>query len=856
MPLVRFLLAAISLAGLIWVLTTQFEIKGKALPPIGHFLNPFSGFWQNAEKALPSPQAGSVSIPSISSKDILIPSLSGEVTVAMDDLGIPHIFAGNIKDALAVQGYLTAKDRLFQMDLTARKSLGRLSEIVGVQTLEVDKANIRKGLPLGVERAVAALRKSPKSLELLNAYLSGVNAWIARLSPAQYPIEYKILNAKPEFWTAHHSLAVIEGMSDVLVSRNDDIKNSRNLELLGSELYEVLFPRYNPDQTPVVPDDGQWKGIKPDLSKAKTHAKVEGVGQTFAEGAEYLANKNARTSGLHNLSTHQIQPGSNNWAISGSRTASGKPMLANDPHLNLTLPSIWYQVQLHTPESNTYGVSIPGVPGIIIGFNEHIAWGMTNVSHDVGDYYRIKWTDKNKTRYLVDGQELKAELKVYAIKVRNKPEPVLDTVRLTRFGPVQNITPNQPDTDLAYQWLPQFEPSPDLITEFLKLNQARNYDEYRASIRNFDTPAQNFVFASRTGDIALTVQGKYPIRRPQVAEFVQDGSTVANDWLGFIPNEHIPYQLNPKRGFVFSANQHSTPPSYPYPYYGYFDDYRARYLHSRIAEAQAFTTDSMSSVQLSNHLLLKDDALEAMLQMIDTSQLDAVSLSLIHKLKSWNGDYTRNSTEGVVFELWHDALYHLTFDEFRQRTEAGESVAMPDNWVLYRLLKKQPNHIIFDLTTTQEREQAQDIIRKALTDALTEYAKQTMSIKNIQTATKETVQQLLKEKGSWAAFRGMHINHIAHMSGFGRELVTDGHPNAINANSNGHGPSWRMIVDLQDSIRAIGVYPGGQSGNPGSRHFDDMLNHWAEGKYFDCLFLRSPDQKNDRIKSIIKCTRS
>jgi penicillin G amidase len=815
----KFLFALAGLCGSLWLLTTGLNIKGKTLPPLGSFLNPFSGFWQNAE-----PKLGLSA-----ENDIKLMGLTGEVSVVMDDLAIPHIFAQNLQDALTVQGYVTARDRLFQMDISARKSLGRLSELVGERTIATDQKTHHKGMPVAVDKAVAATRRSPESSQMLDAYLRGVNAYISQLTPDQYPIEYKLMNAAPELWTAHHALSIIEGMSESLVARNDDVQNSENLQLLGKEGYDMLFPRYNPDQAPIIPDHGQWKGIAPWKPGAAPSTDIKAVDQEQGTGV-ILPVGQIKKAMPEPAGRYESMSGSNNWAVAGSRTASGKPMLANDPHLNLTLPSIWYNVQIHTPECNVFGVSLPGVPGVIIGFNEHIAWGMTNVSHDVGDYYRIKWANAEKTQYILDGKSRDVQMQIATIKVKGRAEPVLDTVRYTDYGPVQSIVPGEPECDLAYQWLPNFEPSPDLIIEFLKLNQAKDYDAYRSSISQFDVPAQNFVFASRSGDIGITAQGKFPLRTPDVAEFVADGSTSATAWQGYVPNNLVPAEKNSERGFVFSANQHSTPPSYPFPYYGYFDDYRGRYIHQRLYAGQKMTPDSMAAVQLSSHLQMVDDVLPSMLALLDTTSFDPATAAAITSLRTWDGNHQREAIAPILFDLWHNHFYDLVFDDFIARIEKGGPVAIPDNWILYDLVKKSPKHKVFDMASTTEIETAPQLAQHALNLAMKD-----MAIK------------ALEGKTTWGAYRGMTIKHIARLPGFEREVLTDGHPNAPNANKATHGPSWRMIVDMQDSVRALGVYPGGQSGNPGSIHYDDMLAHWADGKYYDCLLLRSADQKHERI---------
>jgi penicillin G amidase len=832
MRFLRFLSGLAGLIGMYWLLTTGLTIKGNTIPPLGNFFNPFSGFWQNAE-----PKIDPLSLSSVK-----LPGLKGEVSVVYDDLRVPHIFADHLADAHLVQGYITASERLFQMDISSRKSAGRLSEIVGSKTIPIDIATNHRGTPLAAKRAVEATTKHPESLAMMTAYTNGVNAFINRLTPDRYPVEYKLMDIKPEPWSIYHSACVIEGMGETLASKSEDVANSINLALLGKETYDLLFPKYNPDQTPVIPDDGQWKGIKP-YNPAAHQVKTVGTSTDF--GGLHLEGRKKDSilePRLHPNMEGMV--GSNNWAVSGSKTASGKPMLANDPHLNLTLPSIWFQVQIHTPEMNVYGVSLPGVPGVIIGFNEHIAWGVTNVSHDVGDFYKIKWTNSEKTKYLLDGVTKDADLHFVKINVKGQVDPVIDTVRYTDWGPVLTIDTSKVQCDLAFRWLPADAPVPNMMYEFISLNKAKNYDEYRRSIKVFDSPAQNFVFASRTGDIALTVQGNYPLRAQTTSEFVQDGSTSAAAWQGLIPADQIPFQKNPARGFVFSANQHSTPPSYPYPYYGYFDDYRGRMIHSRLTPMQGINKDSMSSIQLESRTQLVIDALPTMIALLDTNTLETASRLALQPLLDWDGRFSKDSKAAVLFDLWYERFYDLTFADFTKRAKTDELTVQPDTWRLNALMQikdkktEQHNHPIFDQKETPEVETPAQLCKTAYQEALASYAL-----------------LIPQQKEQWGAYRGMTINHIARIPAFATTVNTDGHPNAPNANRNGNGPSWRMIVDLQDSIKGYGVFPGGQSGNPGSKHYDDMLNHWAEGKYYDLVFLTQADQTHERIRFTQKFTK-
>ena len=813
MRIFRFLFTILLTVGLIWVLQTPQKFGEASIPPLGPFFNPFSGFWKNAE-----PMKG------FGLKDAHIPGLQGPVEVVYDDLLVPHIFAQNASDAAMVQGYVTAANRLWQMDITTRKAAGRLSEVLGERTLAIDRLSRRRGMMFAAENSLLGWKKSAETMKLLVAYTAGVNAYIDQLSPGAYPIEFKLLNYQPEPWSELKTALVVESMAENLSSTESDLAATNTLALLGKPAFDSLFPEWDVHQRPVIPDTGQWKNIV--LPPSIMPAAVGTTSDVF-EPKRNVFSKNP-------LPDKEVDPylmGSNNWAVSGARTQSHHAILANDPHLNLTLPSIWYQVQIHTPEQNCYGVSLPGVPGIIIGFNEDIAWGVTNVSHDVADWYEIKWTDPERTKYDLDGDIKEVQKRIETIGIKGK-EPLIDTVRYTVWGPVtHDFEPNHPLFNCALRWVTHDVPDERELGLFLILNSGKNYDDYKKAIAGFDCPAQNFVFATRTGDIAIQVQGRFPIRNPEQGRFVQDGSRWINGWRGYIPEDQVPSMKNPSRGFVFSANQHSTPPTYPYYYLGNFDHYRGRHIYDRLNALQNATVDSMKTIQLDNFSQRAHDALPAMLALLNRPIVDADGQKLFQDLSAWNYRYDADQTAPPLFEVWYDSCYLRTWDELDLQRKQGKDVMLPETWRFNELLATDTTNIFFDHPNTPQRETARDIVNE--------------SFKLMQ----QYFQQNPQKRQAWAPFRGFAIKHLAQLDAFSRlDVEVGGHKSAVNALNRTNGPSWRMIVELGDPVRGYGVFPGGQSGNPGSRYYDNMVNAWAKGEYYDLLLLRSPDETSDRIQ--------
>lgn len=823
MRLIKFLLAASITTLLVWLLASTLTIGDKPIPPLGAFLNPFSGFWANAE-----PSSG------FAEDNLSLDGLKGKVEVVYDDLLVPHIFAENQVDAARVQGYLTARHRLFQMDITARKAAGRLSEILGERTLRIDRLARRKGMVFAAENDLIGWKKSPRTMELLQAYTDGVNAWINQMSPADWPIEFKLLNYAPEPWTALKVALVTEAMAETLCAREDDLESSNTFNALGPETFNYLYPEWNPKQKPVIPDTGQWKDLTPLLPPPFVASATNALGYSSPE---------EETEDYMNDSPIV---GSNNWALDGTKTKSGKPILCNDPHLNLTLPSIWYQVQIQTPEANTYGVSLPGVPGIVIGFNENIAWGVTNVSHDVSDWYKIHWANPERSKYTLDGEQKSVQFRYEQIKVKGQAT-FIDTVRYTVFGPVTfDFEPNNQLANFALRWIAHDVPEHSAFDVFLGLNTGKDYADYKKALPGFDSPAQNFVFASRSGDIAIQVQGKYPIRGAQQGRFVQDGEHWINAWHDFIPADRVPSMKNPARGYVFSANQHSTPPSYPYYYLGNFEDWRSRRIQQRLEAMTSVTVDSMKSLQLDNFSQRAADALPIMLRLLDRTQLDFEGQKMAQELAAWNYQYDPNLVTPTLFEAWFDSCYTATWDEIAALEKRGNGpistddlaatknqkieLLYPDAWRFIEIMQMDSANVFFDHPGTPVRETAREIVLE--------------SFKLAQAYFKAHPDKRV----AYGESKGFVLKHLALIDAFSRlDLKMGGHRTAPNAISKANGPSWRMIVELGDVVKALGVYPGGQSGNPGSRFYDNMVDTWASGNYYDLLFLKSANESSDKI---------
>ncbi|RYU80126.1 penicillin acylase family protein [Hymenobacter persicinus] len=790
---------------LTWVLNTR---QGE-LPPFGKFLSPFGGFWQTDAATNEFPAA----------QTLRLPGLQQPVQVRYDDRHVPHIFAQNDHDLYYAQGYLTAQDRLWQMDFIAHVAGGRLSEIVGPARLETDRFFRRMGLPYGARKSLDAAMQDPVVRTVLTSYSDGVNAYIGTLTPRTKPFEYKLLDYAPESWEPLKSALILKYMAFDLSGRSDDLRMSNALGKYGPAVVRDLFPDYPQREDPIVPT-GTPLGFKP--------LPVPATPPSFQAA---MSNK-----------TPQNEPdaelGSNNFAVSGAKSASGFPLLANDPHLQLNLPSIWYQVQLAAPGVNVYGVSIPGTPLAIIGFNERVAWGVTNVAADVMDWYQLKFKDGSMREYWHDGRWKPVRRVVERIVVRGQPDR-LDTVLYTHHGPIVYDHDEKPflsQTPIrhAMRWTAH-DAANEYLT-FYRLNRAQNYADYTAALATYGSPAQNFIFADQQQNIAIWPNGSFPLKWKDQGKFILDGTDPAYDWQGWIPAAQNPHVKNPARGFVSSANQSSTGPDYPYYLNWSFGGWdRGHRINERLARMTGVTPDSLRMLQNDNFGINAQLVLPRLLSLVKPDQLSAAQRPAFEQLRRWNYYYEADAVGPTIFELWYGTLLkRLWDDDFGPAAGAGE-MRPPSRDRSNTLLLTEPNSRWIDDRRTPARETLDQLV-----------------LQSLQFAT-DSLQRKFGPVGPewrWAHQKSTDILHMAQLPGFGRmDLNVGGGAGIVNATSERNGPSWRMVVALGPRVQGYGVFPGGQSGNPGSVYYDDMIDTWSAGKLDELVFLRRPDEPNPRLQA-------
>jgi penicillin G amidase len=769
-----------------------------SITSFGKVLDPFIGAVQNG---------GDARLETLSWNQSEL-GLSQPVSVVFDNRKVPHIFAGNSEDMYFAQGYVTAYLRLWQMDFLSYLSAGRLSEIFGQNgTLDYDRLQRRAGILEAARASVAMMEKDAETSKVLAAYTRGVNAYISSLTYKTMPLEYKFLNYAPEPWTNLKTALIMKYMANTLSGFEEDLGVSKLMIALGENKFNQLFPDFNASMAPIVQSSQAAK--KPVLGYTR---KPDYLDYSFISSGSVVAQ-----------SAYNPRLGSNSWVVSGKKTKSGFPILCNDPHLNLSLPAIWLEMQLSSPEQNVYGVSIPGTPAVIIGFNEHIAWGITNGADDVKDWYKLKITDDFK-KYELDGKWLDLAYTREEIKVRGSAS-FYDTVYRSLHGPVmftKSFPGFQPElVNHALRW--ELHNASNEFLCFIKLNKAKNYADYQQAIANFCAPLQNFTYAGKDGTIAVNHQGRLPVKWPGQGKFVLDGTRSSHLYNRYIPFDSLPQAINPASQFIVTANQRPTDSNYKYYYNGYFSEHRAIRIRQMLEADNQFDIEKMKQMQLDNTFSFANEALPVLLRLLQKDTLRGNAANDLQAIAGWKGRYDAEDTGADFFQLWWNAMRKFTWDEFE--TYAFPS-KLPDDFQLLNLLQKDSSNVYFDKQGTTFTENAKDIVAQAYQYAVNEYEKKKQN-----------------KQFRWGDVNKINLMHLANIPAFSRlDLPSAGYPDVINAKYFNWGPSWRMVVELGERPVAYGIFAGGESGNIGSPYYDSFVNDWNAGKYFQLQFFSSQQE--------------
>jgi penicillin amidase len=773
---------------------------------------------------------------------ITIEGLEAPVDIYRDDLGIPHVFASSENDLFFAQGYVHAQDRFWQMDLWRHQGAGRLSELLGSNTLELDMSINTMGFERTAREELANL--DAQSLEILEAYAQGVNAYLADHEGISLSLEYLFLNLlnsgyEPKPWEPLNTLTWAKAMAYSLGGNMDS-------EILRAQLLKVLSPEKLDQIDPPYPDDHPYIVLDqtPFISAMGHETSI-----SFLEPEMFtsLGIAEQRLRSLDTLFGYSVKEGigSNSWVVSGELTSTGMPLLANDPHLAVQMPSIWYEIGLHCAPKGpdcpyeAVGFSFAGVPGVVIGHNDHIAWGLTNTGPDVMDLYIEKINPQNPNQYEFEGQWVNMEIITETIEVAGS-EPFELTVRLTRHGPIitdtfgldefdQEVGVEVPGNfDIALRWT-ALEPN-NTLRSIWGFNRAQNWEEFREAAREFAAPAQNLVYADVEGNIGYQMPGSIPIRlEGHSGRFPVPGWTGENEWQGYIPFEELPYAYNPPEGYIVTANNAVVSPAYPYMItYDWAAGYRAQRIVDMLESAPPkIDFDYIKQMQGDDMNLGAELVVPVLMQVtLDDQHLeDARDL-----LAGWDYQVHMDSPAAALYEMFWKGLLDAAFND--DLPDFAAPFGGGRWFLIVSQLLEQPESDWWDDASTSEIEMRDHIFSQAFAWAVDE-------LEN----------ELGKDMSEWAwgklhttSFNNMVMSSFPLINNlFNRgPFPTSGGSGIVNATgwstaadnfSVGSLPSMRMIVDLQNLQKSLTMHTTGQSGHAYHPHYIDMADNWRKIEY-------------------------
>jgi penicillin amidase len=755
----------------------------------------------------------------------VLPGLQKEVIVERDRWGVPHIRANSVEDAAEAQGYVMAQDRLWQMDLLRRVARGQLSEILGKTTLAIDKDFRTMEFGRAADRDLGLLDKDSRAI--MEAYARGVNRFIES-HDRHLPLEFSLLGYKPQPWQAADSLTISAYMYRTLTNTWQNeldratvearVGNDRSKDLFSLDAALDHFVVGDPNvpndgsqgtRVQADPDEDDDDDTEPDtVLKARTGDEDSATRSPDLTSALAIS---VRDSLLDMQQEIRRGLGSNNWVVNGAHTATGKPLLANDTHLELSLPPIWYEVHVTAPGWNVKGFTLPGAPLVIIGHNDRIAWGFTNNGADVQDLYIETFNPAAPDEYRVRGIWTTAQLYDETIRVKGAADEHLKVV-VTRHGPVVR---REGDKAYALRWTAT-EPG-GLANTYNWMGKAKDWEEFRNVMKRVWGPAQNAVYADVDGNIGYVMAARVPIRKKGHGEIPVPGDTDDYEWTGYIPFEQLPQALNPDSGLIVTANARVVGPSYkPYLTDHWEEPYRTARIYDLLREKGGLRPEDMLRVQTDTysypHAFLADQLSAA----AKTSQpKDDRAKKLIEGLKDWNGIADADSPEVSFLEETRRAAIAMLLEPY-----LGKETGLY-SWRRTAFLQK---------ILTERPAKWLPVGYKTYDELLTAAADRAVA-RLAEMSNKSRV-------GDWAwkQFDALDMVHPLGRTGLLRGLlsITDkpqsGTAYSPRAATQHHGPAMRFVANLGNWDESIMLIPGGQSGQPGSTHYTDQFPYWYEGR--------------------------
>jgi len=777
------------------------------------------------------------SLPQING-EIRVPGLKSKVEVVRDPLGVPHIYAANADDLFFAQGYVQAQDRLWQMELFRHIGEGRTAELSGKSGVNDDKFLRTIGIARAARADADSLNEEEK--RVLNAFAAGVNAFIASHRDNPYgtfslPVEYALVGIAPEPWTPMHSILWAKMMAyDLGGNRTAELVRARLRETLGADKAKEIWPNY-PSQGPFIipPEAKAYNFQNPNPKNQNDEMPLIAIGAPNFEAIAQHDSKMTLGDGI----------GSNNWVVDGTKTTTGKPLLANDPHLGIQMPSIWYEIGLHcAPVSadcpyNVAGVALSPTPSVVIGHNDRIAWGITNVNPDVQDYFVEKINPSNPNQYEFQGKMEDFQIVRETIKVKGGGEENLE-IKISRHGPIMTPVLSGVTQPLALQWTATRERS-DVLNAVLAVDRAKNFEEFRNALRKFDVPSQNFVYADVDGNIGYQMPGNVPIRAKGDGSVPVEGWSGEYEWKGYIPFEELPFVYNPPTHYIATANNQVVPSTYKYLI---TNDWSAPYRAARINEL----IQAKDKLSLEDFKAIQADVtsipLQALQKKIAAQVIEQEKIlpnRALEFVKTWDGRLDTESAGGLILEATYLRVIKNVFanrldnDLLNAYLDTG---AAPRAFLVSAL--EQPNSEWWDDPGTPARESRDDILKKSF---------------------EQGVDDLRKPLGDAPAewkWGKLHTATFAHPFGsiqplnllvnYG-PLATNGDGYTVN-NGNYRDSvnftqrtvsSTRFIHDLSNWSNSLNVHTTGQSGQPFNKHYNDMALIWRDVKYAPLYFDRA-----------------
>lgn len=737
-----------------------------------------------------------------------MPGIRGNVTIRRDGRGIPFIEAENEEDLYFAQGYAAATDRLWQMELLRRTGRGELAEIFGSSVLNEDKQRRNLGFAVVSEQMVSRLSSSSRAV--LEAYARGVNALIESLSEKSLPLEFRLLQFRPRPWRPADSLVIGKVFTESLTTTWQRDLMREELAGLPRERKDALMPRVSPLDVVMVGSDNVQQ--RPLALSSPVNLPRRRATEVEADGSlSQISNELRRSLERVGIYAEEIAA-SNNWVVSGKRTVTGKPLLANDPHLSPSAPSIWYMAHLSAPTLRVAGVTVAGVPGIIIGHNDRIAWGITNVEADVQDLYIEKFDKADPLRYLTPAGWREAEVRREEIKVRkNLDDPATETVEynvtVTRHGP---IIYERGGIRYALAW-PAVDQVSIELEAYYALNRAGNWQEFRDALSRYTGFPLNYVYADVEGHIGYWAAGRYPIRKTGEGTLPYDGATDAGDWTGYVPFEDTPHVYDPPSGIIVTANNRIVGQDYPhYITHDWAAPYRARRIYDLLSAKAKLSIDDFRAIQADTYSM--PDAIFTAEAVKLGRPLAANSPEWREIVAAFDGWDAMMSSDSRVMPL-----SKLMRDAFQRRVligTLGEGTTRRYAWA--------NSGTFFDrIITTRPREW--------LPKEYDSY--ETLLVACYKDAQESLTKRLGAERSDWTWGRLVQVRFrhpLANAPLDGEEFVIPPIPQnggASTVNRAGH-VSMRYIADLSNWDNTQQGLPLGQSGDPGSPHWKDQLADW------------------------------